>query len=125
MIYRFTCDRLPSLNEYIRAERSGWQAANNMKHNGESTVIYGIRRAHLKRIKGPVRIRYVFFEKDRRRDKDNIAGIAHKFVQDALVKSGILENDSWNYVTGFSDEFQIDKKNPRIEVELIEVNDGR
>lgn len=121
MIHRFWCERLPSLNEYIRAERSGWQAANRMKHQGESIVAIGIRRAHLRKINAPVRIRYVFYEKDRRRDKDNVAGFAHKIVQDALVKTGILQNDSWDYVTGFEDEFQIDKKHPRIEIELIEV----
>ena len=122
MIYRFTIDgRLPSLNDYIKAERSGWQAANSMKHRYENVVVVSAKKAHLKRIRKPVRIRYTFFERDRRRDKDNIAGVAHKIVQDALVKSGMLINDSWNYVVGFSDEFQIDKKKPRIEVELIEV----
>ena len=122
MIYRFVIDeRLPSLNEYIRAERSGWQAANSMKHKYENIISACARRSHLRQIVKPVRIRYTFYEKDRRRDKDNVSGIAHKLVQDALVKSGILINDSWDYVAGFSDEFQVDKKKPRIEVEIIEV----
>lgn len=110
--------RLPSLNEYIRAERSGWQAANSMKHKYEKLVAGSA--IGLKAITKPVRIRYTFFEQNRRRDKDNVAGVAHKIVQDALVKTGILVNDSWEYVVGFSDDFQIDSKRPRIEIELIE-----
>lgn len=123
MTYRFTVDgRLPSLNDYVRAERSGWQAANSMKHKFEKLVAGSA--VGLRQITKPVRIRYTFFERDRRRDKDNVAGVAHKIVQDALVKAGILVNDSWDYVVGFSDDFQIDKQRPRIEIELIEVNDG-
>lgn len=40
--------------------------------------------------------------------------------QDALVKEGILENDGWKDIVGFTDRFFIDKNNPRIEVEIEE-----
>ena len=33
---------------------------------------------------------------------------------------GILANDGWDYVEGFVDVFSIDKKNPRIEVKIVE-----
>ena len=72
----------------------------------------------LKPIKCPVKIIYRFYEENKKRDKDNVSGIAHKFVQDALVESGILKDDGWDYVIGFSDEFYIDRDNPRIEVIL-------
>lgn len=121
MTHRFVIyGRLPSLNDYIRAERSGWEAANRMKREYETIVIAAARRAHVSRIKRPVYIRYTFYEKNRKRDKDNVAGIAHKIIQDALVKARNLQNDSWDFVTGFSDEFRIDNKLPRIVVELIE-----
>ena len=32
----------------------------------------------------------------------------------------ILANDGWDYVEGFVDVFSIDKKNPRIEVKIVE-----
>lgn len=112
--------RLPSLNDYIRAERSGYHAANNMKQECQQQIISAARCARLRRIKKPVYIVYTFFEKNRRRDKDNVAGVAHKFVQDGLVQAGILSGDGWDYVTGFQDNFYIDGKNPRILVELIE-----
>ena len=110
--------RLPSLNDYCKAERSGYHAANNMKHRYQALISAYIRRSRLKPIKYPVKIIYRFYEENKRRDKDNIAGIAHKFIQDALVNDGILKDDGWDYVIGFSDEFYIDKKNPRIEVIL-------
>ena len=52
----------------------------------------------------------------------NIA-FAKKFIQDALVQCSILKDDGRNYVVGFSDKFDVDKKNPRIEV-LIREADG-
>ena len=112
--------RLPSLNDYCKAERSGYHAANNMKHSYQTLISAYIRRSKLKPIKYPVKIIYRFYEANKRRDKDNIAGIAHKFIQDALVNDGILKDDGWDYVIGFSDEFYIDRKSPRIEVTLIE-----
>ena len=119
--YKFTIDgRLPSLNDYCKAERSGYHAANNMKHSYQTLISAYIRRSRLKPIKYPVKIIYRFYETNKRRDKDNIAGIAHKFIQDALVNDGILKDDGWDYVIGFSDEFYIDRDNPRIEVTLLE-----
>lgn len=119
--YKFIIEgRLPSLNEYCKAERTGYHAANRMKHDCQRAVEGYIRRFKLKPIKYPVTILYRFYEPNRRRDKDNIAGVAHKFIQDALVNAGILKDDGWDYVIGFSDEFYLDRKNPRIEVYLHE-----
>ena len=91
-----------------------------MKSDLQKLIGAEIRRSNLKQVKSPVKLIYRFFEPNRRRDKDNIAAIAHKFVQDSLVQCGILENDGWDYVTGFSDEFNVDKINPRIEVYIVE-----
>ena len=48
---------------------------------------------------------------------DNIAS-AKKFVIDGLVEADILADDGWRQVSGFSDTFEIDKVNPRVEVEI-------
>lgn len=61
-----------------------------------------------------------WYAKDKRKDPDNIAsGI--KFLLDGLVEGGILPNDGWKEVKSISHSFQIDKANPRIEVEIFEV----
>ena len=92
-------------------------------YNARTDKIINAIRLNLKRthINNPVRIKYTFYEPNRKRDLDNIAGVAHKFIQDALVKCKVLDNDGWNNIVGFEDHFFIDKHNPRIEVVLEEV----
>lgn len=126
MEYHFTVKgTLPGLNDYLKAERSfskKHSCGNDMKQQYQMVISNAIR-TQLKRleIKNPVRIEYRFYEPNRKRDLDNIAGVAHKFIQDALVKCKVLENDGWNNITGFSDHFYIDRQNPRIDVTIIEV----
>lgn len=70
----------------------------------------------------PVTMAYTWHEPNRRRDKDNVSGFGRKVIQDALVRAGVLPNDGWANVEGFSDAFRVDKKNPRIEIEIREVD---
>ena len=71
-------------------------------------------------IKKPVYMVYKWFEKDRRRDLDNISSYGRKIIQDSLVRLGILKDDGWKQITGFRDEFYVDKVEPRIEVIIEE-----
>ncbi len=96
--------RLDGLNEYTRACRSkSWQAGAEMKKRNEAKVIACI----LDQLKDvyidyPVTVEFVWFEKDSRRDLDNIA-FAKKFILDAMVKMGTLKDDSQKYIQGFTD----------------------
>lgn len=110
--------RLPGLNDYISAERSNRHQAAKMKRDTEGEIIL-LARLQLKKVTCPVVMHYVWYEPDRRRDKDNIA-FAKKFIQDALVKAGILKNDGWAQIYGFTDAFRVDPENPRVEVEIKE-----
>lgn len=109
------------MNEYIEAERSSRYAASAMKKQVQHTIALVCRaqhpRAHFTK---PVIMHYKWIEKDRRRDCDNIA-FGKKFIQDAFVKAGIIIDDSRKYVAGFTDTFEVDRKNPRIEIELEEL----
>lgn len=112
--------RLPGLNEYIDAERASRHMAAKMKRECQERIGWYIRKC----LRGvtyrcPVVLGYTWIEKDRRRDKDNIA-FAHKFIQDALVQYGVLSNDGWDQIAGFLDDFQVDKNNARIEVRIWE-----
>lgn len=71
-------------------------------------------------IRNPVIIHYEWYEPNRKRDLDNIAGFGHKVIQDALVECGVLENDGWKEVIGFTDTFYV-ARTPKIVVELEEV----
>ena len=61
---------------------------------------------------------YHWYEKDRRRDKDNICAFGRKVIQDALVKARFLRNDGWKNIAGFEDRFYVDKDKPRVVVEI-------
>lgn len=123
MEYKFTIlGRLDGLNEYVRACRTNPYKGAKMKKEGEETAIWAIKRELPKvQIEQPVKIHYRFYEPNRRRDFDNISAFAHKVIQDSLVKTGVLKNDSWKEIRGYEDEFYCDKRNPRIEVIIREV----
>lgn len=111
-------DRLPSLNEYTRACRSNKYTGAKMKKEAEEIIGWNIK-LRLKDIHfdAPVRLKFRWFEPNRRRDLDNVA-FAKKFILDALVKNGVLPDDGPKYVIGFTDEFFIDKDHPRVEVDI-------
>jgi len=125
MTVQFTIEgRLPGINEYVLAERGNRYNGAKLKKTSQRTVEYYIQAARLPRVRTPIRIVYTFFEKDRRRDKDNIAGFAHKVIQDALVEQRIIDDDGWREISGWTDAFAVDKERPRIEVTLIEIGEG-
>lgn len=114
---------LPGLNEYINAERYHRQSAAKMKKQTEHAIMLIARsQHHTAHFDKPVFMKYTWVERNRKRDKDNIS-FARKFVQDSFVRCGILENDGWKNIVGFSDQFLVDPKNPRVEVEIIEIKE--
>lgn len=125
MEYKFTIQgRLDGLNEYTAANRTNPHKGGKMKKDNEDTVIWSIRQQlrglHITK---PVILKYDFYEPNKKRDLDNISSFAHKVIQDSLVKTKVLKNDGWNEITGYLDQFYCDKKNPRIEVTIVEVGD--
>lgn len=121
MVYRVTIPgSLHGLNEYINACRANPQGANAFKRKDQWKCRLFIENQIRTHIEKPVIIHYHWYEKSRRRDLDNISGYGHKVIQDALVSARVLRDDGWRYVSGFTDEFSLDKKEPRIVVELEE-----
>ena len=124
MTYKFTIrGTLPGLNELIEAERRNRYAGAALKKQSESVVMHAARSLGKMRFTEPVYMVYHWYEPNRRRDKDNISSFGRKVIQDALVKSKILQNDGWSNIIGFEDRFEVDKKNPRIVVEIYEVEE--
>lgn len=120
MRQKFTIhDRLPGLNEYINQQRANKYGGNMMKRYIQKEVEWEIRAAKLRPIRGRVFIHYTFHEPDKRRDKDNIAAVAYKVIQDALVATGILRGDGWDCIENWDQDFLVDKTHPHIDVELI------
>ena len=114
--------KLNNLNDYIAAERSNRYRGAKMKaDNGNAVSLAVMQCMKGVRIRRPVFMEYTWVEPDRRRDLDNISSFGRKVIQDALVEAGVLEDDGWKHVAGFSDRFLVDKENPRIEVLIREV----
>lgn len=111
---------LPSLNEFIDAERTNRQKGAYLKKQCEAIVMHAALSLGDWTTQKPVYIVYHWYEKNRRRDKDNISSFGRKVIQDALVKSRYLKNDGWDNIVGFEDHFFVDKKNPRIEVKIFQ-----
>ena len=59
---------------------------------------------------------------NKRKDKDNIA-FAKKFILDGMIQAKLIQNDGWKEISGFTDEFHVDKNNPRVEVTIYEFNE--
>lgn len=113
--------RLNNLNDYIKALDTSRYKGSALKSANESKALQEIYSQFGRlRITKPVRMHYTWYEKDKRRDLDNVSSFGRKVIQDALVKSKVLQNDGWNEIKGFSDEFYVDSKNPRIEVLIVE-----
>lgn len=122
MEYRLVINgRLPGMNDFIKAERTNRYKGSEFKRDAQNIVLWHIkqqlRRVHITK---RVRIFYMFYEQNRKRDLDNIAGFAHKVIQDALVESKVLKNDGWDEIGGFNDCFSVDPNNPRIEILIAE-----
>lgn len=93
-----------------------------MKADNEKSVVAAVMQCMRGvKIERPVFMEYTWFEKNRRRDLDNISSFGRKVVQDALVIAGVLKDDGWKHVVGFSDRFDVDRENPRIEVLIKEI----
>ena len=118
--YSFTIKgTMTGLNEYTNACRGNKfqgamiKATEGMRVKVQARALKGLR---LKRVE----LQFNWYEKNKRRDLDNIA-FAKKFVLDALQDLSVIENDGWKNIAGFSDSFFVDKNNPRVEVVLKEV----
>ena len=111
--------KLPSLNDYVNAERTNRFKGAKMKRDTQDAIkVYMRATIHFE---NPVRLHFHWIEKTSRRDLDNVA-FAKKFILDALVELGVLTDDSQKYVKGFTDTFEKGKENGVI-VTIEEVED--
>ena len=124
MNYKFTIrGTLPGLNELIEAERRNRFIGAKLKKQYEAVVMRAARSLGNVEFEEPVYMVYHWYEKDRRRDKDNICAFGRKVIQDALGKARFLRNDGWKNIAGFEDRFYVDKDKPRVVVEILEVTE--
>ena len=133
MTYKFTIptdgdNKLPSLNEYIHAERTRIGGRGKfltkgavMKREWQNYISVFIRKdLRGVKIEKPVIIHYHYYEQNRKRDIGNVHAPCQKFVEDALQDCGVIINDNQRYLRGFTASFDVSKDNPRVEIEIEE-----
>lgn len=64
------------------------------------------------------RFDFLWVERDKKRNPDNIAGGGKKVVFDGLVEAKVLPNDGWKQIAKWSDDFEVDAKRPGVLVTL-------
>lgn len=109
--------KLPSLNDYVKWCRSNKFMAAKKKAEIEQEI--GLHLTKMPKMSKPIKIHFHWIEGTKRRDLDNIA-FAKKFILDAMVKYGKLENDNRRHVTAFTDTFEYgDKTKVVLEIEEV------
>jgi hypothetical protein len=109
--------RLSGLNEIINAARYNRFAGASQKKKMDELCMFWINAAKVPVYSKPVTIHFDWYEPNKRRDVGNIRS-GEKFISDSLVYLGRIKNDTQEWVKGMSDNFYVDKKNPRIEVSI-------
>ena len=109
--------RLPGLNEIIDAAKSHFGEYASMKETYTNMV--GWLAKKLPKYQR-VNITITWYEPNEKRDPDNIMAGA-KFILDGLVKAGTIPNDTRRYIKSITHIPELDRENPRVEVEIQEI----
>jgi Holliday junction resolvase RusA-like endonuclease len=110
---------LPNLNDYQKVCRANKYVGAKMKREVEEMICWEIK-SQIKEKFSSVTLIFRWHEPNKRRDPDNISSFGRKVCLDALQATGVLTGDGWKQIVGFSDEFYVDAKNPRVEVVIQE-----
>lgn len=108
--------RLDNLNDYTKACRTNKFAGAKCKAKNEEIITdHILEQLGGIHFVGKTYLHFRWIEPNRNRDLDNVC-FAKKFILDALVNNQVIETDGWKGVWGFTDEFDVDALDPRIEV---------
>lgn len=114
--------RMPGLNEVIAAAKGmggRGHAYAKMKREWRETIWALCKAARLRPMKR-VRLAFLWVEKDKRRDPDNVSSAGRKLILDGLVKAGVLPGDGWAAIESWSDAFAVEARHG-VAVTLTEV----
>lgn len=113
---------IPTLNEHDNENRGNRYGGASMKKNATNICRVYIRQAINQGFAFktfPVNLRFAWYVKDRRKDKDNIA-FAKKYIFDGMVDAGLMSNDGWKQVGNWLEVFEVDKEFERVEITEVE-----
>lgn len=98
-----------------------YQSSNSAKKKFKKMIKSQLEQ--FDKIQTPIKIKYTYYAKaNNNPDLDNFTGVVKKFFQDALVESGLIEDDNVNFIIANSEMYGgLDRGNPRVEVEIEEL----
>lgn len=111
---------LPNLNDYTQANRGkNWYKGAKMKADAQEQCEWAIAQQCKGQHLDCCNVEIVWYEPNAKRDPDNII-FAKKFIFDALITQGVLDNDGQKQILSIKECVKVDKLCPRIEVTLHE-----
>jgi Holliday junction resolvase RusA-like endonuclease len=110
--------KMPNLNDVIAASKRHWSYYSKEKKRWTEIVAQEAQAQGLYKMRLPVWVRTTYYLRTRRSDPDNVR-VAIKYILDGLVQAGVLEDDSQRWIVGFQDLYDLDRDDPRIEVQLM------
>ena len=112
---------LPTLNAALAGAKRHWSSYSTVKKQQTNKICWLARR-DLRPVAHPVELEFWWTTRTRRQDPDNITHGA-KYIIDGLVAAEILPNDSRRTVKKITHWFpDVDPENPRIDLELKEID---
>ena len=103
-----------------QARSQHWRKAYRAKNETEQ-LRSALVLAPISTLTAPQTVLVTWYAPDARRRDSDALDFTKKAILDALVKSGVLEDDSWKQVHSATTAIVIDRDNPRIEITLEEV----
>lgn len=121
MIQTLRVNDIPSsLNKYRNMD---YHSLDKEKKEWERVVHWLVKEQKLQPFTKPIKQTYSFWFQDKRvHDPDNYACCA-KFLNDGIVKAGILQNDSFDHIVELTIKQGGISKKPYILIHMEEVND--
>lgn len=108
---------LPDLNAELNAAKTHWSIYSRHKKKWTNDVAWQVKAQIRNIIDKPIKLSIKYYLNNQKKDPDNIV-FAKKYILDGMVNSGILPNDTLQWIKGFSEDFELDRSNPRIEVTI-------
>lgn len=116
--------RMPNLNDIIAASashdrgpggrgRKRWSQYNELKQAWSREILLYSRGRGLKAITTTC-FTFMFVEKDKRRDPDNIIAGGMKLIFDGMKDARLIPNDGWNEVKEIRVYWMVDASNPGV-----------
>lgn len=103
---------------------SHYRARNNVKQEFHKMVDKILSKDY--KLNSPIKTHYKVYYKNILSDAPNVVAVIDKFLMDALQESNVIDNDNvQHYIHSSWEVVEQDKTNPRIEVEIMEIECGK